>query len=68
MSYGDFNTQIKARGATAILRVADEKLTRFMFEDLGWTCSDKNRPQMTNELSDGYEMGYCLALYCEPRV
>jgi hypothetical protein len=24
------------------------------------------RPTMTTELADGYEMKYCLELYCQP--
>ncbi len=65
MSYGDFSAQIKERGALAITRIAAEKTTHFQFEGQHWICTDKNRAVMTNELASGYEMGYCLGLYCE---
>lgn len=64
MSYSDFNTQIKARGATDISRKAEERSTRFTFAGDVWTCTDKNRTIMTSELEEGYEMAYCLGLYC----
>jgi hypothetical protein len=65
MSYGDFNMQIKDRGATAIERLSVEKTTVFIYEGASWRCVDKNRTLMAGELADGYEMGYCLALYCD---
>jgi hypothetical protein len=67
MSYGDFNAQIKARGATEIRRIAEDKKTEFTFGGRVWECSDGRRPEMTTELADGYEMAYCLGLYCSPQ-
>lgn len=64
MSYGDFSAQIKARGAQAITRLGDEKATQFEFEGKQWRCVDAQRGAMTRELADGYEMRYCLELYC----
>ena len=64
MSYGDFTTQIEGRGATAITRIRDAKITTFVFEGRIWECTDKNRAVMTRELADGLEMNYCLTEYC----
>lgn len=63
MSYGDFNTQIKGRGALAIV-TAPNRTTQFVYEGTHWSCAGKDRDAMTDELADGYEMGYCLPLYC----
>lgn len=67
MSYGDFVAQITERGATAVTRDRDAKLTSFVFEGRTWICSDAARTSMTAGLSDGYEMAYCLAEHCTPK-
>ncbi len=64
MSYGDFSMQIKERGAVAIVAAAAEKTTQFVYAGETWMCAGKDRAAMAHELADGYEMPYCLALYC----
>ena len=67
MSYGDFTAQITQRGATAISRDRDAKLTSFIYHGKTWICVDAARAPMTAGLADGYEMEYCLAEHCQPK-
>lgn len=67
MSYGDFVAQITERGATAINRDRDRKSTSFVFKGRTWECADAARAAMTEGLSDGYEMDYCLNEHCKAK-
>ena len=64
MSYGDFVAQITERGATAIVRNRDAKLTTFVYKGRSWLCVDAARGPMAAGLADGFEMDYCLAEHC----
>jgi hypothetical protein len=48
-----------------VTRSRETKTTLFEYQGQPWRCTDKNQAEMTRELSDGYEMDYCLAQYCE---
>lgn len=64
MSYGNLEAQIKYHGAKDIKRSPADKSTLFEFNALKWKCPFANRSVMAQELSDGYEMDYCIKAYC----
>ena len=68
MAYGDLASQLASRGATAVTRSKETKLTTFEYKGITWQCTAKNLAKLTSELGSGYEMDYCLKLYCERAV
>ena len=65
MAYGDFAMRVGERGAVAVKRLPEEKMTYFVYQGKPWRCTDRDRILMTAERADGYEMRYCLNLYCD---
>lgn len=65
MFYDELTLQLRSRGAGEIVRSTNDKTTQFNFDGKRWVCRGPQCKTMATELSDGYEMPYCLALYCD---
>jgi hypothetical protein len=65
MIYGTFESQLAQRGASNVVRSSETKTTTFEYQGNLWSCVVREARKMTQELADGYEMNYCLELYCQ---